>query len=291
MSLVHTSKSAKFVALFRAIEHTRAPDKRLFYDPYSRYFLSSYHQLGVLSCIIPGYRSLLCKYIDWRGPGARTSVVARTRQIDEMIIREVNENEINQIIILGAGFDCRAHRMNLPVHFVEVDHPNTQQVKKDLLGRQKKLPIVHVDYMPIDFEQEDLEEIMTPFLQKPHYKTLFLIEGVTSYLKGRAVATMFKYIGKFPSGTQIIFTYVEQAALDDPAAHYGLTSVLKLLERSNEGWNFGINPAAIHDFLGNENLELLYDEGSTEYRKRWMGAASEHMKGYEFFRIAHAKIK
>jgi len=289
MSLVNASKTAKYIAMFRAIESTRSPGKRLFYDPYARLFISPYHRWGIKNCAVPGFRYLLCRYIDVRWPGGRTSVIARTRQIDEMITREVKENGINQIIILGAGFDCRAHRMGLEAHFVEVDHPNTQKVKQAQLNAQKILPLSPVDYMPIDFELQNMADIMTPLLQNPHYKTLFLIEAVTSYLKGRAVAAMFKYISQFPIGTQIIFTYVEQRAIDTPAMFKGLTRVFKLLKKANEDWTFGINTADLIDFLGQKNMQLLYEEGSVDYRYRWMGPKSVHIKGYEFFRIAHAK--
>lgn len=289
MSLVNASKTAKYIAMFRAIESTRHPGKRLFYDPYARLFISPYHHWGVKRCAIPGFRYLLCRYIDLRWPGARTSVVARTRQIDEMIIREVKENGINQIIILGAGFDCRAHRMGLEAHFVEVDHPNTQEVKLAQLNAQKALPLLPVDYMPIDFELQNMADIMTPLLQNPHYKTLFLIEAVTSYLKGRAVAAMFKYISQFPAGTQLIFTYVEQCAIDTPHLFKGLTRVFKLLKKANEDWTFGINTTDLIGFLAQENMQLLYEEGSADYRRRWMGPAAAHMKGYEFFRIVHAR--
>ena len=56
---------------------------------------------------LPAVRAWLEDYFDWRVPGARTSGAARTRLIDDWV-REALAAGVEQFVILGAGFDCRA---------------------------------------------------------------------------------------------------------------------------------------------------------------------------------------
>ena len=55
---------------------------------------------------------------------------ARTRFIDDVLVQALHDG-VQQVVILGAGFDCRAYR--LPgmdrVRVIEVDHPDTQRSK------------------------------------------------------------------------------------------------------------------------------------------------------------------
>ncbi len=64
-------------------------------------------------------------------PGFFGFTVARTRHIDE-IVQTCVENGLEQLVILGAGYDSRAYRfeqLKEQARVFEVDHPATQQVK------------------------------------------------------------------------------------------------------------------------------------------------------------------
>lgn len=57
---------------------------------------------------------------------ARTSAIARTRLIDDVVSQALREG-VRQLVILGAGFDCRIYRLSgvNSVAAFEVDHPAT----------------------------------------------------------------------------------------------------------------------------------------------------------------------
>ena len=113
-------------------------------------------------CRVPGVHGALVRYIDrrWSG-GPRASAVVRTRLIDEWLAAALTGGA-RQVVLLGAGFDSRAHRASrfddpapadgrAPVGgpasssgparadgpaasdgpaFFEVDHPATQATKR-----------------------------------------------------------------------------------------------------------------------------------------------------------------
>jgi methyltransferase (TIGR00027 family) len=89
-------------------------------------FPSSKSAEGSLLLKEPSFRAWLNRYVDKRMPGARTSAIAQTRLIDDRL-REVLARGIKQVVILGAGFDCRSIR--LPelrrATVFEVDHFDT----------------------------------------------------------------------------------------------------------------------------------------------------------------------
>jgi methyltransferase (TIGR00027 family) len=114
------------MALFRAMETSRAHGKRLFADPLAASFLRPSLKLALHLASLPVVGKGIPKFIDHRWPGARTSGVARTRLIDDLM-REAFKRGLVQIVILGAGFDARPYRLLRPAttRFFEVDQPST----------------------------------------------------------------------------------------------------------------------------------------------------------------------
>src|SRR5262245_38877596 len=128
------SRTAEQNALFRALESARPAEARLFEDPLASAFLRPPLSWVERAAHTPGIHAWVTSFIDRRWPGVRTSVVARTRLIDETIATVVDAG-MPQVVLLGAGFDSRAER--LPdlesARVFEVDHPATQAAKRRVL--------------------------------------------------------------------------------------------------------------------------------------------------------------
>src|SRR6266851_5670017 len=104
------SRTAEQNALFRALESALPASRRLFDDPLARNFLTWPLSLVARLVVVPGLREVVPWLIDNRWPGVRSSVVARTRLIDDAIAAALGERT-EQLVILGAGFDSRAYRL------------------------------------------------------------------------------------------------------------------------------------------------------------------------------------
>ncbi|HEY4149156.1 MAG TPA: class I SAM-dependent methyltransferase [Chitinophagaceae bacterium] len=130
------SRTAQFMAFFRALESKRPPATRLFEDPYASLFLDRGYKRLVRLSALPLVQRIANSIIQHRIPGALASGVARTRYIDDLL-RHCVSNGTKQVIILGAGFDTRALRLdflkNIPV--IEVDHPDTAKIKTGILDK------------------------------------------------------------------------------------------------------------------------------------------------------------
>lgn len=177
------SRTAEYMAFFRALESVRDRDKSLFDDPFAVNFLRPGLRKTVYCSKNPPLRAAINRYVDKRMPGARSSAIARTRLIDDRL-REAVGTGIKQVVILGAGFDCRSLR--LPelneVAIFEVDHRDTLRAKRNCLDRIAPSASSSVQYVGIDFNRESLSNALSTAGFDRSRLTVFLWESVTNFL-------------------------------------------------------------------------------------------------------------
>src|SRR5258706_7503195 len=103
MGRVSTSRTAEYVALYRALETNERRREPLFRDRLAPRFLTGSRAAWLALSHVPGMRAMIERYGDTRAPGARTSTIARTRYIDDFVRKEIKRG-IRQLVLLGAGF-------------------------------------------------------------------------------------------------------------------------------------------------------------------------------------------
>jgi len=138
------SRTAEVTTIFRAIESLRPTQARLFYDKYAPSFLRSPFRLILKNRTLAKF--VLWLMINRRFPGATDTIVSRIRFIDDTLKDSITEG-IEQLVILGAGYDARACRFN-------------ELKKKKILNIFGSLPD-HVVYVPVDFEKDRLISKLT----------------------------------------------------------------------------------------------------------------------------------
>lgn len=288
MKVDKASRTAQYMAFFRALESTRAEGKRLFYDPYAIIFLDNGLRRAVKYSTIPPVRNYLRYRIHKMLPGGFTSGVARTKYIDDLLQSAVN-NGVKQVIILGAGFDTRAIRLEFlhKVPVIEIDHPNTAKQKLGALQASLgKLP-GNVRYYQIDFNEQRLEDLAQVRNIDLTIPTAIIWEGVSNYLSDQAVDNTFKFFSRFAKGSCLIFTYIHQQVLDDPKSFFGAEKLLNDLAEIEEHWTFGFDPEELRvSYCKKFGCSIVEDKGAVEYREHYMPDRPE--RGYEFYRVAMA---
>lgn len=287
----HASRTAEHNALFRALESALPESRRLFRDPLARAFLTWPFAVVTGLAVVPGLRELVPWVIDNRWPGVRSSVVARTRLIDDAIVASLGEHT-EQLVILGAGFDSRAYRLPglCDITVFEVDHPDTQTAKRRALGRVLSVLPKHVRFVGIDFNQRELESVMPAAGYRESARTFILWEGVTNYLTEAAVDTTMRWCARASPGSVLLFTYVHRDVLTKPGAFIGTERLFASLAKVGEQLTFGIEPSELPEFLAKRGLSLESDVGAAEYRERYFKDAARKMRGHEFYRVALARV-
>jgi methyltransferase (TIGR00027 family) len=291
METGRASTTAEIVAFFRALESVRPADRRLFEDPFAAYFLRPWLRIVVRGSALPLIGPLLLRSIDRRWPGARSSAIARTRLIDDWIEASV-AGGAGQVLMLGSGFDSRAWRLPAlrRVGVFEIDHPATSAEKRRRLAAIGAEP-ANVSFIAADFERDAVPEALARSSFDPAQRALVVWEGVTNYLTGAAVDETLRWIASLAQGTRLIFTYVHEGVLADPAAFEGAAQILIAVTGTGEPWTFGLRPEALPGYLAERGLHLLEDLGAKDYRARYVGERSKRMRGYEFYRVALAEVR
>ena len=283
------SKTAGNMALIRALEFLKSPETRLFTDPYARKFVPAGQRALLEPAYLPALRGLLEGYFDWRAPGARTSGAARTRLIDDWV-REELAGLVRQVVILGAGFDCRALRMtelaSIPVF--EVDRPAMITHKERILEGSHRTPS-RIRRIGVDFQKDNLGNRLAEAGCLANVRTLFIWEGVTNYLDIQSVEAVFDFFARDAStGSRIIFTYVHADVLKRRFTAPGVLRLTAALSAYGETWTFGFVPEEVPAYLAKKGIRLLADLGAAEYRAKYMPPVNK-LIGYEFYRVALAE--
>jgi methyltransferase (TIGR00027 family) len=287
----HASRTAEFMALFRALESIAPAEQRLFTDVFAQGFLRPSLRLVVQLARLRPVGLLISWVLDWRWPGARTSGIARTRYIDDAC-REAIAEGFQQVVILGAGFDARAYRLPemQAIRVFEVDHPATVAAKQRSLGHVLDAMPSHVIFVAIDLTTHQLDSALRSAGFDPQCRTLFLWEGVTNYLSAQAVDATFRVVREAAPGSRILFTYVHRDVLVHPTTFSGTRRLVRTLRQVGESWTFGFDPAELPAYLQQRDLVLLADIGSVEYRTRYLGNTRRSPQGYTFYHIAQAEV-
>src|SRR5512136_2493478 len=184
-----SSMTAVGIAIVRAIESEKPETERICYDPYARQFVN-----GALYQFVKFFDRL--GYSEMRGPGVMGFLTVRERHIDEYL-KTCLANGVQQVVILGAGFDARAYRFEefkRGVKVFEVDHPATQQAKLKRLRKIFGDVPAYVTYVPIDFNTQTLEQRLAECGYKEDAQTLFIWQGVTQYLTPEAVDRTLAFV-------------------------------------------------------------------------------------------------
>jgi methyltransferase (TIGR00027 family) len=271
------SRTAQHNALFRALEQGQpAP---LFADPFARRFLRGRYRLyGALP------PRAVARFIDRRWPGPRAAVCVRTRFIDDRVTAAVSDG-LEQLVILGAGFDARAHRLaGLDrVRVFEVDHPSTQAMKRRVVGTSP----AHVRYIAADLAREPLAAALEAAGVAAGARTLVVWEGVTNYLDAASVDATLRTAAALASS--VVFTYVERALLDASASFAGGPESLAYVRGLGEPFTFGLDPAEVPAYLRGRGLELVEDLDLETVAARYYAGTRPPVSA--FYRVATARCR
>lgn len=279
------------MAVQRGLESLRPARWRLFCDPLSSRFVSTRWRIILRAGHFPGVRRLVEAIYDRvGGPGPRASAIARTRLIDDLLVREAQSAA--QLVILGAGFDSRPYRLSPLQHLAifEVDQPATQHVKRAAMRvTTSKLPNVH--FVPVDFEHDDLTAALEAAHYERHGPTMFLWEGVTNYLTAAAVDTTLHAVRKLAGDHDLlIFTYVDRAVIDgDLDAFPEARRWIEGVTRRGEPWTFGLDPAGVPNFLANRGFTLEQDLSTAAAGDQYFKPLGRRERGSALYHVVAAR--
>jgi methyltransferase (TIGR00027 family) len=206
----------------------------------------------------------------------RAFLVARSRYAEDMLAAAVAEG-VTQYVLLGAGLDTFAHRNPYPqLRVFEVDHPATQQWKRDLIQTNALSLPEKLTYTPVDFECQSLPEQLLEVGFDPQAATVFAWLGVVPYLTLEAFRATITFIASQPAGSGLVLDYGQPRSALPFFEQLAYDSLASRVQQSGEPFQLFFTPPEIASELANfYNLE---DLGSPEINSRYFANRSDSLK-------------
>jgi methyltransferase (TIGR00027 family) len=269
------SLTASLVAAIRAL-YTALPEPyNLAPDPYAAELLPAVLALPArVAALAPGSARAIHRVAGAAALGLTYHVALRTRAIDDAL-HEAVALGVRQVVVLGAGLDARAQRLDALAHgsarVFEVDHPSTHRYKAERLERAGARTRASVARVAIDFERDRLDEALLGAGLDPAARSFWIWEGVTVYLTPEAIAATLGAVGSLsPAGSRIAVTYTRPGRRRAPA---WLDPIARALGRAvGEPIHGMLETAAMFDALGAVGFARVSDESAADWAARyWPG--------------------
>jgi methyltransferase (TIGR00027 family) len=263
-------------------------------DHMARDFLTAQLRVHALAKL-PGVRRALPALAERLAPGGLHYETARVKHIDAILRRELGAG-LDQLVILGAGYDSRPYRFAAALRGVrvyEIDLPPISAIKRRKVQRVLGAPPRYVTYVEADFRGDDLRSRLQAHGYDLGGATLLILSGVAPYLPEPAVARLFAFAGDHTSPrSSIAFDYVVREMVEGDDAFHGAPQVRRRLAALGEPLRFGIPAGGARGFLAPFGLSLASDLRADELADRYLRRSDGTLGGrpYGFAAIAHARV-
>ena len=173
-AIEHVSDTARWVALYRAMESERAD--ALFRDPYARR-LAGERGERILASMQKGQA--------WAWP-----MIVRTAVMDELILRAIERDRVDTVLNLAAGLDTRPYRLPLKatLRWVEVDFADVIAYKQEQLAGER--PACGLEQVGVDLTDVAGRRALFGQIGATARRVLVVSEGLLIYLTPEAVASL-----------------------------------------------------------------------------------------------------
>jgi len=195
------------IAVVRAEEANRPGSEQLFSDPYAPAFVAKGAHAAESTA----------RFLEL--PFFRDGIRLRTRYIDDCV-RDALAAGLDQVVLLGAGFDARGLRMKeieaRRAKVFEVDTPFQLDRKREALAEAGVELPAHVAYVPFELDERDVDAELEGVLEtagfRPWAGAIFVWEGVIGYIDDQAIDDSLRFMARAggPKG-RVAFTFVDDS--------------------------------------------------------------------------------
>ena len=221
--------------------------------------------------------------------GARTQTVIRARLTERLLAGSVHEG-IDQYVILGAGLDSFAYRSPLAgrVSVFEVDHPATQELKRERLAAAGLGPYGELTYVPLDLERTSLLDALRTNgfdLTRPAVVSWL---GVSMYLTREAAGATLDQLAALAAGTRLVMDYMLPAELRDEAGTTYVDLVAATIAERGEPWLSFFAPDDIAVLLAERGYRTVANLGQREALDADLWQRADALRPARLSMVVHA---
>jgi methyltransferase (TIGR00027 family) len=206
----------------------------------------------------------------------RLFIAVRTRFAEDALAAAV-ERGASQLVVLGAGLDTYAYRTKLGdrLRIFEVDHPATQEWKRQRL-EAAAIPIPSaLTFAPIDFERQTLAEGLAAARFDPAQQVFFTWLGVVPYLTEEAFWSTLNFISKLQNAAHVVFDYSNppESLTAEARANYDIRAAR--VAELGEAWLTHFDTDDLRAKLNDLGFTEIEDLGPPQIAARYFPASSK----------------
>lgn len=215
--------------------------------------------------------------------------ISRIKYAEDKLLSFAEKNNECQYVICGSGFDTFAFRnSNDNIKIFELDHPNTQKYK---INRVKEINWVipkNLNFVPIDFNKESIEERLLSANFNPKIKTFFAILGVSYYLDLDTLSKTFESISKLSaSGSQVVLDYPDNTNWHVERVNNLREVTASLGEEMGDGYDFH----QIQEKLAQNGYKIIDYKDPKDIQKSYFNNRNDNLSAYENVHYILAQYK
>jgi methyltransferase (TIGR00027 family) len=192
----------------------------------------------------------------------------RTRYIDDAVISFAAQHASDepQVLLLGAGFDARAYRLDVPVVYFEVDFPATLEDKAELLAAHSS--VRSRTAVPVDLAASGFVEPLVEAGFRIDRPTIVVWEGVSMYLDPDTAEGVIAQISEATTaGGTVVADYAEMSWFKGTDLERNTTAISENLGRGGERLKAGVRD--MHATLDAHGFDVVDDTPVEELRPRY----------------------
>jgi methyltransferase (TIGR00027 family) len=271
-----------------AVEQNEPPGRRLVDDDLAELFLPAPLRWLVGATRWAPARRLMIRGSEFTGPGLWANLACRKRFIDD----KLNEvlDDIDAVVILGAGLDTRAYRLTRRVRIpvFEADLPVNIARKANTVRRVLGAPPLSVRLVALDFERDDLLTSLAEHGYRTDYRAFFICEGVTQYLTEDGVRRTLEGLRAAAPGSRLVFTYVRRDFIEG-GNRYGTRTLYRNVRQRHPLWQFGLEPDEVAGFIAEYGWRLVEQAGPDDIVRRYVQPAGRKLGASQLEWTAYAE--
>src|SRR5271155_4671978 len=221
------------------------------------------------------------------------TVIVRARYAEDALAQAVRRG-VRQYVIIGAGMDSFALRRPPFAHDVEifeVDHPSTQELKRDRVAICEIPPPAGLHLVAADLSETALDDALASSPYRSDRPTFFSWLGVTSYLTVDAnLATLYAIASCALAGSELVFSYLDRSVLEADSAQGPIQRARAQVAAVGEPWVSGFDPERLHDELRGTGLEIVENLGPERLAARYFAGRSDGLAPSHGSHIARVRV-
>lgn len=298
------SMTALAASVMRAV-HTRCDQPPLLDDPYGDRLLAEPERAFVLERLLlalPPATQAEIRAIDdpaaafdraIRAHPAYGGIVARARFADEALLAGVARG-VRQYVAVAAGMDTFAVRhpeLAASLRVIEIDHPATQEVKRQRFAMAAIALPANVHFVAADLERTSLGDALAGTSFDTTQPALFTVLGLTQYLTREANLALFAAVAANGArGSEVIFDYLDLDAFEASRASTALKRLADERAQTDEPWVSGFDPTELPAALAAAGLDVIEDLATADLDARYCRGRGDGLQIPAHMHVARAGV-